>query len=189
MNIKKILVTSLALTMIVLSMSAVNAGFFDFLSDVPELSEQDFENFTMKVPVDSTFKESSSMNRYDGDDSENAMNFLSDDSPEGSHPSWSDGNISIHYFDYKDDGFSDYREVLSAQINSIAEICIPENERQEGDLHIFTAHPNDHDVYVVCKESNNKLIVLTDTNMNLDLLKEMGNSVKFKWKQFEKRIF
>ena len=97
MNIKKILVTSLALTMIVLSMSAVNAGFFDFLSDVPELSEQDFENFTMKVPVDSTFKESSSMNRYDGDDSENAMNFLSDDSPEGSHPSWSDGNISIHY--------------------------------------------------------------------------------------------
>jgi hypothetical protein len=33
------------------------------------------------------------------------------------------------------------------------------------------------------------LIVLTDTNMNLDLLKEMGNSVKFKWKQFEKRIF
>ncbi|WP_288267287.1 hypothetical protein [uncultured Methanobrevibacter sp.] len=180
MNIKKILVATIVLAMIVLSMSAVNAGFLDFLSGVPELSEQDFENFTMKVPVDSTFKESSSMNRYDGDDNEDTMNFMFNDDPDGSHPSWSDGNISIQYFDYKEDGFSDYKEVLSAQIDSIREICVPENEKQEGDLYIFTAHPDDRDLYVVCKESNNKLIVLTDTNMNLNLLKEMGNSIKFK---------
>ena len=42
MNIKKILVATIVLAMIVLSMSAVNAGFLDFLSGVPELSEQDF---------------------------------------------------------------------------------------------------------------------------------------------------
>ena len=105
MNIKKILVATIVLAMIVLSMSAVNAGFLDFLSGVPELSEQDFENFTMKVPVDSTFKESSSMNRYDGDDNEDTMNLMFNDDHDGSHYSWGYGNITIQYFDFREEWF------------------------------------------------------------------------------------
>lgn len=180
MNIKKIFVISVALMMLVLSFNVVSAGFFDSLSGVPELSEQDFGNFSMNVPADSTFKEHSAMNRYDGGADDNAENFMFNDGPEGSHPAWSDGNISIDYFDYEEDGFSDYQEVLSAQVNTISEICVPENEQTDGDLHIFTSHANDRDLYVVCKESDNGLVILTDTNMNLNLLKEMGNSIKFK---------
>jgi len=181
MNVKKILIYSIGMMILISSLGIVSAGLFDFGSGGSELASYDFDDFSMDVPADLELNKTDSLNG--GDVLENAVanngGTISFDelysNPNYVHSIWQDenGTISVELIDLKEDGYDDGEDaVLENFVNST---LIDEQD----DIKTFNVSGAYNDRFAVSKE-NGKDSVVVVTGQDRDLITEMISTVKFK---------
>ena len=153
-NMKKIILAALALFLLIACVSA------------SDLVSEDFENFTVDVPSDASFKEGYPVGTaFGGDSSGNLV-------PQDANPYWFDDNIDIS-IDYAD---MDYQKLMDKRFEGA------KLSSEDGDIHVFDISDcknSDDKQYAVCIADKDQSSVIICGN-DLDELNEMAKTVKFK---------
>lgn len=162
----------LCVFMIVCGLSVVAAA---------DLTGHDFTLFKMDVPNDANISEDTAFNGKDVIEDAVRSNGGSipvselESDPANTHPEWTDdvNDISIQFIDCQEDKLSDHANAMKQMYaNSTF-------KEDSGNLHIYDmSKVNGEGSYSVCVENDGKSIVVI-TGDDLDLLKQMGESVKF----------
>jgi hypothetical protein len=146
-----------------------------------DLTNHDFTTFKMDIPNDANLTEETGFNGKDV--IENAVRSnggsipVSDleSDPANTHPVWTDNvnNISIQFINCEEDKLSNHANAMKQMYaNSTF-------KEDSGNLHIYDmSKVSGEGSYGVCVENNGKSVVVI-TGDDLDLLKKMGESVKF----------
>ena len=172
---KKIIPILLCLTILIFGICCVSST---------NMVSHDFGNFTMNIPEDFTLVEGIVSNSLIVQN-ENQTVILDD--PSESHPIWKDEahGITIEYINFEEDGFSGYDIVHTAYLDN------PMYEASEGNCYVYT-HDGEYIIVNVQdgdQQSNpaspmgGKAVVIIRADIDgadLDLLKEMSSSIKFK---------
>ena len=131
-----------------------------------DLVSEDFENFTIDIPSDSSFVEAiPAGTSFTGDASGNLV-------AADSNPYWTDENndISIEY------GKMDYKKMIEERYEGAA------SSSDEGDIHVYdisNCEYNNDCKNAVCVANGDQATVIICGN-DLDTLNEMAKTVKFK---------
>ena len=162
----------LCVFMIVCGLSVVAAA---------DLTGHDFTLFKMDVPNDANISEDTAFNGKDVLEDAIRSNGGSipvselESDPANTHPEWTDdvNDISIQFIDCQEDKLSDHANAMKQMYaNSTF-------KEDSGNLHIYDmSKVNGEGSYSVCVENDGKGIVVI-TGDDLDLLKQMGESVEF----------
>lgn len=153
---KKFIVFLILFSVSILAISTVNAT---------DLEYKDFDGyFSVKVPSSIDFQKDLNESREDG------FNLVT--------ASYMSENLAIIYMD----STITSNESASFYYQTFFEGAYPESvkcyESQEGDLKIMEPIKSDgSELPMVCKSSGNRLIIIMGDD--IDLIKEMGHSIKF----------
>ncbi len=165
-------VNILCVLMIICGLSVVAAA---------DLTNHDFATFKMDVPNDANITEDTGFNGKDVIEDAVRSNGGSipvsdlEADPASTHPVWNDdvNDISIEFINCEEDKLSDH---ATAMKQMYANSTFKEDS---GNLHIYDmSKVNGEGSYSVCVENDGKSIVII-SGEDLDLLKQMGESVKF----------
>ncbi|RAP44443.1 MAG: hypothetical protein BZ136_08810 [Methanosphaera sp. rholeuAM74] len=147
-----------------------------------DLTSHEFSNFKMDVPGNSNFNESTHMNGKDVLENAVANNGGSisfdelDSNPAYCHPEWRDdvNNFTVEYIDCSEDSLSSYS-------NAMKQLYADSSFKEDsGNIHIYDmSKVNGEGTFSVCRENDGKGIVII-SGKDLDLLKQMGESITFK---------
>ena len=180
-NVKKVLIISIAMLVLFSSLSMASAGLFDFGSDEPDLITTDFDGFSMDVPSDLELNESDSLNGghvledavYDNGGTISFDELYSN--PKYVHKSWDDENftVSVILIDFKEDGYENTEDAVNENFANAS--LIDENDDFKT-YNISCAYEN---TFAVAKENSGESVVIV-SGEDRDLITDMISSLEFR---------